>query len=743
MVRPAQTGVLICSMAFALPGTAAVATNEVLTSADGILSLSIAQARQKIPVCITGVVTLCEGNWGGLFFVQDSTAGVFVNNTRDPRPVPGDVVQVAGVSHAGGYARDIISPKWKKLGTAPLPEARRVTGERLMTGVEDGQRVEVSGRVRWARLLGKTELEMQLAAGDYRFRAFAPAGTNDDANSLVGALVRIRGTAAASFNITNKQIVSVALYAPRAADFMVEELPSKAMWQAPFTPLRDIARYRGKALAEPTIRVKGVVTFQRAGQDIFLHDETGGLQVSCHDTNVIARGEIVEALGFPAMERSLPVLQDATLTRTREFQKPIVDRTATIAGIFKGFHHGDLIAMQGKLLDRSLHPLGTAGSSSSTTGEHVLTLQFSNYLFNVTAPAAPQFTGLTSIPIGSTLEVSGICLLQANQAGGVEAVQVLLPDAPSIRILQRPGWWTVERLLTGLGLLLIVSTVGALWTFMILRRNAALRLSIVEKVNAQNELQKAHDLLESRVEERTKELKFEMSARKQAEVRVEAVVAERTRIAQELHDTLLQGFTGLGLKLEALANSLHPSLETTRTQLQKLLEQSDEYLVEARRAVWELRSPSVETTADFSKVLMKVGERALQGTGIPLLFSTSGTLGKLAPPIEDNLLRICEEAVTNAAKHAHPTQVEVKLEFEGSNVQLRIRDNGCGFHPEGSQNLKNGHFGLIGMKERVEALSGMLLIDSAPGKGTNLRAIVPRTGTPPRNPTLDMGESAI
>jgi hypothetical protein len=369
------------------------------------------------------------------------------------------------------------------------------------------------------------------------------------------------------------------MFAPRAADFIVDELPSNANWEAPFTPLIDVGRYRGKALAEPTMRVKGVVIYQRPGEDVFLHDETGGLQVRCHDTNVIARGEIVEALGFPAMEAFLPVLQDATLTRTKELQEPVVDRTATIGGIFKGFHHGDLISMRGKLLERWLRPLGTTRSSDGKAGEHILMLQLSNYLFSVAAPATPQFAALTSIPIGSTLEVSGICLLQANQAGAVDAVQLLLPDTASVRILGRPSWWTPQRLLIGLGAVLGVSLVGAIWTLMILRKNSALKSSIAEKIKAQDELQAAHDLLESRVQERTRELKFEMNAREEAEVRIKAIAAERTRIAQELHDTLLQGFTSVGLKMDTLISGLPPSLAPTKQQFEKILNQSDEYLI--------------------------------------------------------------------------------------------------------------------------------------------------------------------
>src|SRR6266849_9295737 len=121
--RPAQAGVLIFAMALAIPGISGAATNQVLTNVAAIMSLTHEQATQSIRISITGVVTLAEPTWGGLFFVQDSTGGVFVNNTNT-RPAVGDVVQVTGVSHPGGFAPDIYWPKWKKLGTAPLPEAK-------------------------------------------------------------------------------------------------------------------------------------------------------------------------------------------------------------------------------------------------------------------------------------------------------------------------------------------------------------------------------------------------------------------------------------------------------------------------------------------------------------------------------------------------------------------------------------------------------------------------------------------
>jgi len=498
--------------------------------------------------------------------------------------------------------------------------------------------------------------------------------------------------------------------------------------------LRSILQYHRNDSDGLRIRVRGVVTYQRPGEDIFLQDETDGLQVRYRHTNSFALGEIVEAVGFPVMERNLPVLQDALVLRTKEPAGRIVSREASIQELRLALHHGDMITLKGTLLDRSLRPLRVASPGSNAPVENILTLQCSNYLVSVAAPATKTFAGLADLPMGSELEVSGLCLLQVkgtpNTVQGVdlEAVQILLADMANIRILQRPSWWTPQRLLTGLGILLAISILGALWILMILRKNSELKSSIAEKIKAQDELQKAHYQLESRVEERTKELKFEIGARKEAEVRFDAIVAERTRIAQELHDTLLQGFTGVGLKLDALTSSLPPSLDNTREQLQKLLEQSDEYLIEARRAVWELRSPSVEQTADFSKALMKVSDRVLEGTGIPLHFSTGGIVCKPPSAIERNLLRICEEAVTNAAKHARPTEVEVSLECTPNELRLRVRDDGSGFDPQGPAAIKDGHFGLVGIRERAESIAGDFSLNSQPGQGTDILVTVALPG---------------
>src|SRR5262245_695113 len=130
---------------------------------------------------------------------------------------------------------------------------------------------------------------------------------------------------------------------------------------------------------------------------------------------------------------------------------------------------------------------------------------------------------------------------------------------------------------------------------------------------------------------------------------------ERKRIAQELHDTLLQGFTGVALKLDALTNSLPPELSQAKRQLETILQQTDEYLADARRCIWKLRSPMLEE-ADLPRALVKASERVLAGTGVQLKFFIQGAERAIGNFAEDNLLRICEEATANAIRHGRATE---------------------------------------------------------------------------------------
>jgi signal transduction histidine kinase len=306
----------------------------------------------------------------------------------------------------------------------------------------------------------------------------------------------------------------------------------------------------------------------------------------------------------------------------------------------------------------------------------------------------------------------------------METLQVLLPSASDVRILEKPSWWTPNRLLAGLAIVLAILLVAMVWSVMILRRNSALRTSVAEKVKAQEELQKAHDLLEWRVQERTKQLKFEMTARKEGEVQFKATLKERTRLAQELHDTLEQSLTGIGLQLDTAGRLFgkEPDRATHHVEMARsLMTQSQ---LELRRSIWDLRSRELEQF-DLCSALLASGRQMLDGTDIQIRVNTEGRVRPLSEVVEENLLRIGQEALTNVIKHSAAQLVTMELSFGAQSVVFKIKDDGRGFVPGSSVGAKEGHFGLVGMDERAKRLDGRLTIESVPGAGTCVQVEIP------------------
>jgi len=688
---------------------------ELLTNAAQVLSLSGERASMKIPVQVKGVVTAAEPTWGGKFFVQDETSGVFVGNRSDYRPQAGDVVEVSGVTHPGAYAPIITTPKCRKVGTAPLPEAKKVPIEQIMSGVEDGQRVEIVGIVR-AVTPAKTNSDVVIASGGYRLHAFPKTPTHLDPMSLIGARVRVKGTVAASFNAALRHMISVVMFVPSHGDFIVEEIEPVDPFDEVVLPLNSIAQYQRDLVPGKRAHVRGTVILQRPGEDVFLKDASGGLHIRTRQTESFAVGEVVEAAGFPDFDRFLPVLEDAVFRRTGETHEPAEPKRVTVADVQAGLHHANLITLPGKVLDRSFRR-GRPRADGKAWTRTVLMLQHDDLVFTAEAETPQEDSPLAEIPIGSTIEVTGVCFTESGEDKKLKSLQVLLADATGFRLLEKPSWLTPQRLLIGLGVLLVVAVGAMVWTVMVSKRNAVLSGLIREKVKAQSELQQAHDLLEERVKERTAQLKFQITARKESELQFKAVLSERTRLAQELHDTLEQTLTGIALQLDTSSKLFPSKPDTANRHLGLARELVAQGQVDVRRSVWDLRSRSLEQF-DLPGALITSGKQLTHGTDIHLEVTAKGRVRPLPETVEENLLRIAQEAITNVIKHSHATATGIEIDYGPKNVVLRIKDNGCGFDQSKCTGPTDGHFGLLGITERAKRLGANLTIQSKPGDGT-------------------------
>ncbi|MDB6124639.1 MAG: integral rane sensor signal transduction histidine kinase [Pedosphaera sp.] len=714
---------LVPAFFIAVQAAFAQPASELLTNAADVISLSAERASSSIKVAVTGVVTAADPTMKGRFFLQDATGGVFVDNVHGRRPEPGDLVEVSGISHAGAYAPIITAPTVKKIGTAPLPPARPVPIDQLMSGAEDSQRIEVSGIVRAARIDGP-RLVVDLASAGYRFRVYLPIPADIDPQTLVAAQVRVRGTAAEAHNRSSRQLISVEVYVPLVSDFVVDKPESVNPFEKPVVPLNSLAQYRRDNSFDQRVHVRGTVTLQRLGENLFLQDAMGGgLQVHSRQMIAFAPGDLVEAVGFPRFENFRPVLGDAVLRKTSEPPVAVTSTAVSIEELRAGLHHADFISIQGKVIDRTARRLRRQGSNPMET-QTVLIVQNTNLIFTVEREEPEQAASMAAIPIGSIIEVRGISLTDTDDEGKFKALRVLLPTSNSIRILHKPDWLTPQRLLVGLAVACSLLIVIVSWTVMVSQRNSALKSLIREREKAQIELQNAHDMLEERVKERTEQLKFQITARKESELQSKAVLGERTRLAQELHDTLEQTLTGIALQLDTAAKLFKRSPENAIRHLQLARNLMSQSQVEVRRSVWDLRCRALEQF-DLPGALLRSARQFTYGTGIEIEVETKGQLRPLPEVVEENLLRMGQEALTNVIKHSSAHLATIELEFGAEKVVLQIRDDGQGFTPENSAGPQSGHFGLLGMSERAKRLDGQVVLTSAPGKGTTVRVEIP------------------
>jgi signal transduction histidine kinase len=199
------------------------------------------------------------------------------------------------------------------------------------------------------------------------------------------------------------------------------------------------------------------------------------------------------------------------------------------------------------------------------------------------------------------------------------------------------------------------------------------------------------------------------------------VLAERERLAREVHDTVAQGFAGIVMQLEASEQALDTAPDQARQHLARAKRSARDSLAEVRRAVHALRPEVLEGTT-LADAIGRTVRRWSVETGIPADTSTEGVPVPLPPSSEIALLRTGQEALANVAKHANPTGVSVRLAYIPDGITLTVADDGVGFDPDGE--MTDGQ-GLRGIAERLAALDGRLQLDSHPGRGTTLTAAIP------------------
>lgn len=200
------------------------------------------------------------------------------------------------------------------------------------------------------------------------------------------------------------------------------------------------------------------------------------------------------------------------------------------------------------------------------------------------------------------------------------------------------------------------------------------------------------------------------------EAQYKAVLAERGRIAREIHDTLAQGYVAISVQLEVAARLLGSSKEAALKQIEETKALVRTSLAEARSSIWNLRSQSEAET--LPSLLAALTENRKSAGGPAIHLEVKGTYRPVDATYEREVLRVAQEAVANAVRHADARHVRVVLRYDSSTLQLQVIDDGRGFAGTSEDLTGSGHFGVQGMRERAARIGARLKVESKPGEGT-------------------------
>jgi signal transduction histidine kinase len=642
----------------------AAANLPTLTKISQIRHLTTEQAGLGYPVKIRGVIT--NDVPSPEFVIQDSASGIYVLGNKSFVHRLGDVVELEGVTEAGGFAPVVREKNLRILGKGPLPKARLYSLGELSAGQMDSQWVKLKGVVHSVSIdqtsWHEPALDMNLSANGGQFKVRVPIFSSQvDPSSWVGHEVAIEGVCGSLSNVW-RQLVGLMLYVPRLSFIKIEGKVKEASVSA-------LLRFSPDSATSERVRVQGVVSYQERGKAVYLQSSGRGLRVLSQQDTVLEPGDLVEALGFPVLGESEPVLEDATLRRLGH-QEPPIPVELEVKPPFERYD-GALVVANAILLDTRMQQDGLN-----------LLLELNGFSFNALLPNGSATERLLAIPAKSQLRVTGVCLVRNGGPWHYpKSFQILVRSPEEIAVTHTPSWWNVRH---SLWLLAVLAAVlfGALAWLVVLRG----------KLSTQVELYRQ-------------------------KLRGGAILEERNRIARELHDTLEQDMAGITMQLDLAADCFEKSAPIAQRAIETARNMSRHSMMEARRSVWDLRCHLLEN-GDLVYALKQVAELLSRRDGIKIDVQVCGVPSRLTPSLELNLLRIGQEAMTNAVKHAHAGNIVLELRYEPGSVQLRVSDDGIGFVP--SESSLSNHFGLLDMRERAQAIGSEIQIASGEGSGTRI-----------------------
>lgn len=574
-----------------------------------------------------------------------------------------------------------------------MPSPLRATLADIRTGAFEGRYVQLEEIVRVVRL-ESAELKPRRLALDFgprasRLTAWISHYDGAENRFSPGARVRVAGVCVRWRN-DRAQPVGASLLINSPAD--VIDLPAGT--PQPLESLRDLLLWTGADDTGALRETSGVVTYCEPGELVVIQDGDRALRVRPAPADalnigppapVLADGTRVEVTGFPTLGEYTAEMEDARLRAIGRGESPRAESIHDAAA---------LLAIPG-LVDRDARLVSlpaTVREIRSRDAGQAIDLASGGHVFAALLPAGEALP--VKVRPGAEVRVTGICTLHLSEerrrlGRHPGDFSLLLRGPADIEILRAAPWWTAQRLWAALAAVAAAAALIAAWAIWLGRKNA--RLS------------------------------SEISGRRRAE---HLLAGERRRMAADLHDTLDQTLLAAGLQLGAASRTFASAPGAASAQIalaHQLLARGQQ---EVRDAVWDLHAGDAQPQSLDALLARVCSEAASQG-GAKVIFSAQGAPLPLPPFLAAQCVRLAREAVANAMKHGKPSRILVTLAFSPAELRLSFTDDGCGFEVGAAPGPETGHFGLTGMRERLQRLGGALEVQSSPGAGATVTAAIP------------------